>query len=186
MSLSDRKLGVTTVRERRPATQWRVISWLVGLAWPPIPLTLVLFPPVSWIPKPEGDWRIAALIVAAMALALTLWRIGRDRAAGRGPTTRLGVVWRFVLYGVLFGLAAQALALLSVMIMGWLGVSGVPQGLGVAETSFLLFGVGLLPVTVVAAISWAVWAGLATAFILFESAPAPVKRPAHLMGGAAD
>lgn len=175
-----------SIRERRPPGQWRFITWLVGLAWPPIPLTLILFPPRGWVPGPEGDWRLFALIVAALGLVLAMWRIGRDRAAGRGPQTRLGVVWRFLLFGAIFAVGVQAVALLSTMVMGWLGVAGLPQGLGVAETSFLIYGVGLLPLTAAIAAAWSVWAGLAAAFILYETAPEPMRAPPHILGETAD
>lgn len=181
-----RSASTRTIKERRPTTQWRVIAWLLGLAWPPIPLTLVLFPPRSWVPGPEGDWRLFALIAAALGLILAMWRLGRDRAAGRGPETRLGVVWRFLLFGAIFAVAAQVIALISTMVMGWLGVVGLPQGVGVAETSFLVYGVGLLPLTAVIAAAWSIWAGLVTAFVVFETAPEPMRAPPHILGQTAD
>ena len=175
-----------TIRERKPASQWAFITWVLGVLWPPIPLTLFTFQPRSWIPGLEGDWRLFALIIAAVALALAIWRIARARAAGRGPQTRLGVVWRFVLAGAICALAAQGLILLASMVMGWMGVAGVPQGLGVAETSFLVTGVGLLPLTTVIAAAWATWAGLVSAWLQYETAPEPLRTPPHMLRGAAD
>lgn len=172
------------IRTRKPFGRWGALAWLAGLAWPPIPITLLLFPPRTWMPGPEGDWRLFALIVAGVGLALTLWRIERERAAGRGPKTRLGLIWRFVFYGAMFALIVQALALLSVLVMGWISVAGVPQGLGVAETSFLVYGVGLMPLTGVIAAAWAVWAGLVTAVIAYEAAPPAARTPPHLLRGS--
>jgi hypothetical protein len=172
------------IQPRKPFARWGALAWLAGLAWPPIPITLLLFPPRSWIPGPEGDWRLFALIVAAAGLGFVLWRIERERKAGRGPRTRLGLIWRMVFHGAIFALGVQLIGLLSVLIMGWLGVSGLPQGLGVAETSFLVFGVGLLPLTGVIAAAWAVWAGLIAAVVAYETAPPSARTAPHILRGA--
>ena len=60
---------------------------LAGAAWPPLILTLPFWPPSSWIPGRELDWRLMVLIVGLIAVPVGLWRIliERRRSGRPGP-----------------------------------------------------------------------------------------------------
>ncbi len=159
--------GQVAVAPRRQ-TSARVAAAVAGAAWPPLILTLPFWPPNTWMPGPEMDWRLMILLVGLIATPLCLWRLGRERERHGRPATRLGVVWRFVFYGGLLAAGLQALVALAMAVAGWLEAGDPAQALGFTETTLLIFGVGFLPVAVMVGISYALWAGLCAAFIAYE------------------
>ncbi len=147
---------------------------VLGAAWPPLVLTLPLWPPANWMPALDMDWRLLVLVIGLIAVSAGVWAVSRERDRHARPTTRLGVIWRFMLYGGLLAATLQAGLALFTAVAGGVGSHDVGQAAGFAETALLIFGVGMLPVAVVVGISYALWAGLCVAFIAFR--PRPVVR----------
>ena len=71
----------------------------------------------------------------------------------------------------LLAAALEALLALILCILGWFEAGGIAQAAGATETTLLIYGVGLLPVAVMVAVSYALWAGLCVAFIAFGPRP---------------
>jgi len=151
------------------------LAVLAAVAWPPLILTLLIWPPQNWLPGREIDWRLVVLFIGLLAAPAGLWLLLRERRTSGGPTTRLGVVWRFMLYGGLLAAGLQTLIALVVMVLGWFEAGGFIQGLGATETILLIYGVAGLPVAILVGVSYALWAGLCVAFLAFGAAPAPVR-----------
>jgi len=148
-----------------------VLAALTGALWPPIPLTLLIWPPNNWLPSLEPDLRFVALIIGLFAVPVALWLLARERDQTGRPSTRLGVVWRFMFYGGLLAAALQALFALVLCGIGWFEAGGIAQAAGAIETTLLIYGVGGLPVAVMVGVSYALWAGLCAAFIAFRPQP---------------
>lgn len=146
-----------------------------GVLWPPLVITLLIWPPSNWIPGREIDWRLTVLFVGLLAVPAGLWAIRRERDKRGRPASRLGVVWRFMLYGGLLAAAAQTLLALAMMVFGWAASGDIGQGLGATETTLLIYGVAGLPVAILVGVSYALWAGLCAAFIAFDRAPEAVR-----------
>ena len=151
------------------------LAALAGIAWPPLILTLLVWPPQNWLPGREIDWRLTVLIIGLVAVPAGLWSIRRERDRRGRPASRLGVVWRFMLYGGLLAAAAQTVLAVVMMVYGWIQSADVAQAVGATETSLLIFGVGGLPIAILVGVSYALWAGLCAAFIAFVPAPEKVK-----------
>jgi hypothetical protein len=159
------------------------LAALAGALWPPIPITLVIWPPNSWIPSLGIDPRLVALIIGLIAVPAGLWMLSRERARTGRPSTRLGVVWRFMFYGGLLAAALEALFALVLCVIGWFEAGGLAQAAGATETTLLIYGVGLLPVAVMVGISYALWAGLCAAFIAFRPQPEVRDRLGLMVAG---
>lgn len=144
---------------------------LLGALWPPIPLTLLIWPPNKWIPSLEIDPRLVVLIIGLMAVPAGLWLLTRERQRTGRPSTRLGVVWRFMFYGGLLAAALEAAFALILCILGWFEAGGIAQAAGATETTLLIYGILLLPIAVMIGVSYALWAGLCAAFIAFRPQP---------------
>ena len=151
------------------------LAALGGILWPPLVLTLLVWPPQNWMPGREIDWRLTVLFIGLIAVPTGLWSIRRERDRRGRPGTRLGVVWRFMLYGGLLAAALQTLLALAVVVFGWVQSGDLGQGVGATETNLLIYGVGGLPVAILVGVSYALWAGLCAAFIAFVPAPEKVK-----------
>ena len=164
----------------RPSPAYPVLAALAGAAWPPLLLTLPFWPPSSWVPGRELDWRLGVLFIGLMAVPLGLWRIHVERQRADRPGSRLGVVWRFMLFGGLLAAGLQILLALVMTVLGWIEAGDFLQAMGATETILLIFGVGGLPIAMVVGVSYALWAGLCAAFIAYE-AKAPVKDRLGLM-----
>jgi len=147
------------------------LAALAGAFWPPIPITLMIWPPNNWLPSLEIDLRLVALVIGLLAVPGGLWLLARERERTGRPSTRLGVVWRFMFYGGLLAAGLQALFALALCILGWFEAGGIAQAAGATETTLLIYGVGLLPVAVMVGVSYALWAGLCVAFIAFMPQP---------------
>ena len=151
------------------------LAALAGVMWPPLVLTLLIWPPQNWLPGREIDWRLTVLFIGLIAVPTGLWSIRRERDRRGRPASRLGVVWRFMLYGGLLAAAAQTVLALAMMVFGWIASGDVGQGVGATETTLLIYGVAGLPVAILVGVSYALWAGLCAAFIAFARAPEKVK-----------
>lgn len=161
------------------------LAALAGVAWPPIILTLLIWPPENWMPGRDIDWRIVLLALGFIAVPAGLVAIRRERDRRGRPGTRLGIVWRFMLYGGLLAAALQTLVALLMVIIGLIASGDVLQGVGATETTLLIYGVGGLPIAVLVGVSYALWAGLCAAFIAFVPAPERVRDRLGLMSDPA-
>ena len=177
---SFRLPGATPVVWRRSRGA-RLAAVLAATAWPPLILTLAVWPPQNWLPGRETDWRLLVLLIGLIAAPAGLWLLARERAAVGRPETRLGVVWRFMLYGGLLAAGLQAGLAVVTMVVGWFQAGSVLQALGTTETILLIYGVAGLPVAILLGVSYALWAGLCAAFIAFAPAPTPVRDRLGLM-----
>ncbi|MBU3970434.1 MAG: hypothetical protein KKE42_09535 [Alphaproteobacteria bacterium] len=130
----------------------------------------------------EIDLRLVTLVIGLFAVPGGLWLLARERDRTGRPSTRLGVVWRFMFYGGLLAAGLQALFALALCILGWFEAGGIAQAAGATETTLLIYGVGLLPVAVMVGVSYALWAGLCAAFIAFRTQPEVRDRLGVLRG----
>lgn len=162
-----------------------VLAVILGALWPPLVITLRVWPPNNWAPGLEMDWRLVVLAIGAVAVPGGVWLLARERERSGRPATRLGVVWRFMFYGGLLAAALQALLALGLSVISWFEAEGVAEAAGATETTLLIFGVGGLPVAVILGVSYALWAGLCVAFIAFRPQP-EVRDRLGLMGDAAE
>ncbi|WP_051257053.1 hypothetical protein [Brevundimonas aveniformis] len=181
---SDKRLpGTALIHWRESPVVWAPVAWLASLAWPPIIITLLAWPPQAFSLGLDMDWRLLGLIWVAVGTAIGLWLLRREWRRSRTPTTRLGVIWRFTLFGAVLAVGAQLLLVFILLIGGWLRVTGPAQGLGVAETTFFIYGVGLLPITALVGAAFASWAGLMVSLIAFTRVPEPMRTPYHILKG---
>lgn len=172
--------GQTRVIWRRSAMA-QPLAVLAAAAWPPLIVTLLIWPPSNWRPGLETDWRLIVLAIGLIAAPAGLWLLARERERNGHPATRLGVVWRCMLYGGLLAAVAQTVFALTLTVLGWLEADGFLQGVGAGETTLLIYGVGGLPIAILVGVSYALWAGLCIAFIAFTPAPQRVKDRLGLM-----
>lgn len=159
------------------------LAALAGIAWPPLILTLLIWPPQNWVPGTDIDWRLVLLALGAVAVPAGLMIIRRERDRRGRPGTRLGIVWRFMLYGGLLAAGLQTLVALLMVIIGLVASGDVLQGIGATETTLLIYGVAGLPVAILVGVSYALWVGLCAAYIAFVPAPAAVRDRLGVMGG---
>lgn len=174
--MSRRFNGVDDLPGQRPVA-WRrsgaaiPLAVIAGVAFPPILLTLPVWPPESWLPGLDMDWRLFALFAGLLAVPAGVWALRRERERHGRPATRLGVVWRFTLFGGLLAGALMALLGLGVAITGAVRSADIGQAAGFSETALLIYGVLGLPVAIVGGVAYAMWAGLCVAFIAFADRP---------------
>jgi hypothetical protein len=167
--------GQATIHSR-PAPLYPILASVAGAAWPPLLLTLPFWPPKVVGVGRDLDWRLLVLLIGLVVVPLALWRIIEERRRSGRPGSRLGVVWRFMLFGGLAAAAVQVVWVLGMTMFGWFEAGDVMQALGATETTLLIFGVGGLPIAMVVGVSYALWAGLCAAFIAFEAKPAVKNR----------
>jgi hypothetical protein len=86
------------------------------------------------------------LFIGLIAAPTGLWLLGRERDRTGRPASRLGVIWRFMLYGGLLGAGLAVLFALIQVLIGAISSGSVMQALGSTETILLIYGVGGLPV----------------------------------------
>lgn len=155
----------------RREPQRTVLAVVLGVLWPPLWVTLAIWPPRNWTPGLEMDWRLKAIALGLLAVPAMLWLLAREiRRSGR-PATRLGVVWRFMFYGGLLAVVLAALFALGQVVLQWLNAANIGEGVGGSETTLLIYGVGGLPFAVVIGVAYALWAGLCVAFVAFSQQP---------------
>jgi hypothetical protein len=160
-----------------------LLAALAGIAWPPLIVTLLIWPPENWLPGRDIDWRLIVLLLGLLSVPAGLFAIRRERDRRGRPGTRFGIVWRFMLYGGLLAAAAQTGLALLVSVLGLIEAGSIIQGLGATETTLLIYGVGGLPVAILVGVSYALWAGLCAAFLAFAPAPARVRDRLGVLGG---
>ena len=148
-----------------------VAAGVAAVCWPPLVLTMAIWPPLNWIPGRETDWRLMLLLLGAIAVPLGLRLLKNERERSGRPATRLGIVWRFMFYGGLLAAGLQAVMAITMMVLGLFEAGSVWQAMGATETTLLIYGVLMLPPAIVVGVSYALWAGLCIAFLAFEHAP---------------
>lgn len=168
----------------RPTRAAIPLAALAGMAWPPLILTLLIWPPQNWVPGADIDWRLVLLALGAVAVPAGLMILRRERDRRGRPGTRLGIVWRFMLYGGLLAAGLQTLVALLMVIIGLVASGDVLQGMGATETTLLIYGVAGLPVAILVGVSYALWAGLCAAFIAFVPAPERVRDRLGMMNNS--
>ncbi len=164
----------------RPSGAATPLAVLAGAAWPPL-LTLVFWPPRNWTPGLDTDWRLVMLFVGLIATPIGIWALRGERERTGRPDTRMGIVWRFMLFGGLLAAALQTAMTLILVVLGWFEAGDVAQAVGATETKLLIYGLGGLPIAVILGVSYALWAGLCVAFIAFMPKPPTVKDRLGLM-----
>ena len=165
--------GLKRVAPQR-STQRFVLAALAAAAWPPLIITLIVWPPENWASGVDTDWRLVLLVIGMAAAPIGLWLMHQSHARTGRPSTRLGVVCRFMVFGGLLAAAVQTLIAVVMSLLSLIASQSLVQGLGAIETTLLIFGVAGLPLAVLVGVSYALWAGLCAAFIAF--APAPVVK----------
>ncbi|MBA4000182.1 phthalate transporter [Brevundimonas sp.] len=173
--------GQAPIKWRGMPGLWALIATLAAIAWPPLILTLPLMPPSQIMPGFDMDWRLQVLIAGVIAVPLGMYMLARERDRSGSPSTRLGVIWRFLLYGGLLAALLQVLTALVMTGMRWVEAGALAQSLGAAETTLLIFGVAGLPLAMLIGLSYALWAGLCVALIAFTPRPPPVRPRAGLL-----
>lgn len=149
-----------------------VLAVVLGVLWPPLWVTLAIWPPRNWLPGLEMDWRLKLIVLGLIIVPAILWLLARERQRSGRPSTRLGVVWRFMFYGGLISVVLAALFALSQVVLQWMNAANLGEGVGGSETTLLIYGVGGLPFAVVIGVAYALWAGLCVAFVAFSPQPA--------------
>jgi hypothetical protein len=147
------------------------LAAVAGVLWPPLVISLAIWPPENWIPGPEMDWKLALILLGGLAVPAGLWLLARERERTGRPATRLGVVWRFMFYGGLLAAALGAVFAVAQAVVQWLNAASFGEGVGGSETSLLIYGVGGLPIAVLIGVAYALWAGLCAAFVAFTPQP---------------
>lgn len=166
--------GQSRVMLKDGAPVWLLLAWVVGMVWPPLWATMLTAPPTVIEPSAHTDWRILAVLLSALGIALAIALILRETKRTGRPSTRLGIIWRFLMYGAVIAAASQTLLMLAIGVESLLTSAPLQQKLGGLETIVLIYGVAGLPFAMLVGISHALWAGLAVALIAFR------KRPARL------
>jgi len=176
------------VEWRRPLGLYNALGWLAAVAWPAIVGTLIIFPPTREAGGILHDWRLKALIAAGLAVAAIMYLIRGEREREGGPSSRLGIMARFLLFGFIFSLAALILVVLGFSVLAAFGNEGFLPALGGIESTLFLFGVAGLPVALMMGVSYALWAGAMVALISFASPrpTVPKARVSALFGGPPD
>lgn len=175
--------GRSPVMWRRNRSMAVPIACLAGALWPPLFVSLTVLPPTRWIPHEGGvDWRILAIVLALVAVPAGVRLIGREQDRKGRPSTRLGVIWRFLLYGGLLAATVQLIVAVVMIVLNAIGAQSLGNALGAIETTILIYGVAGLPFALMVGISHALWAGLCVAFIAFQKRPPAVRPRVGVLG----
>lgn len=173
---------------REPVGLYTFVGWLSAVAWPAIVGTLIAFAPTREAGGLLHDWRLKALVAAGIAIAAIIWLVKGEREREGGPSSRLGIIARFLLFGFIFSLAALILVVLGFAIFSAFGNEGFLPALGGIESTLFLFGVMFLPFALMVGLSYALWAGVMVSVITFAPpvATVPRARVSALFGGELD
>ena len=173
--------GQAAIKWRDSPGLWALLAGLAAVAWPPVILTFPFMPPSQVMPGFDMDWRLQVLIAGVIAVPVGMYMLARERDRSGSPSTRLGVIWRVLLYGGLLAAALQVLTALVMLGLRWAEAGALSQSLGAAETTLLIYGVAGLPLAMLIGLSYALWAGLCVALIAFTPRPPPVRPRAGLL-----
>lgn len=158
--------GTARIDLRDPPGFWLTLAWLTAVLWPPLPITLIVWPSQHTAAATLRDWRFPTLAAGAIGVALILWLIQKERTREGTPRTRLAVIIRFVAWGFLFSLLAAVTVAIAVALWALLGQGDVYQRLGEMKTA-LIMGLASLPIALLVGVSYALWSGLAASLVAF-------------------
>ncbi|MDO1559177.1 phthalate transporter [Brevundimonas sp. 2R-24] len=167
--------GLKPLIWREPRGPWTLAAWLLAVAWPPLVITLLLFPPQELGVALGSDWRLTAMVVGLIGVPFGIALIDRERRRGVAPLTRLGIVWRFVLFGAVGSVIGELILTLVMIVNRFIGIGDLLRAASGAETAVLLYGVGFLPFAMLVGASYAAWAGLAVSLLAFTPKPERVR-----------
>lgn len=170
----ERWLGAEKVVPRR-TPQARIAASLLAAAWPPIIVTLFVWPPHNWFSGLDTDWRVVLLVVGLIASPIGLLRLENARRPNDLPWTRRAVVARYVIYGGVLATLLQILIALALSVLAAMAGQSIVQGIGAIETVLLIFGVAGIPVAIMVGISYALWGGVCVAYLGYKKAPPPIR-----------
>lgn len=172
--------GTTRIDLRDPPGVWVTLAWITAVLWPPLPITLIVWPSQRTATAMLRDWRFTALAAGAIGVALILWLIDKERLREGAPRTRLGIIVRFVAYGFMFSLLAAVTVAIVIALFALLGQGDVYQRLGEMKTA-LIMGLASLPLALIVGVSYALWSGLAASIVAFVPR-SPVRLRHALLG----
>jgi hypothetical protein len=159
--------GTARVDWREPPVLWITLGWLAAVLWPPLPVTMLLWPANTASGGQYRDWRVIAAVLGAISIAATMRLIERERRREGQPRTRFGVAVRFVTYGFLFSVGGGLiLAVLGAFSTAIFATGDIVRRLAEFKASLLL-GLVSLPLALTIGVSYAVWAGLVASIISF-------------------
>ncbi|HWE47636.1 MAG TPA: hypothetical protein VG407_16570 [Caulobacteraceae bacterium] len=164
---------------RGPASLWVALAWLLAVLWPPLPLTLIFWPSNNTGLMTIKDPRAVALILGAVSVTVTLMMIDRERKRDGTPRTRLGVLMRFIGYGFVFTVIAVAALAIVLALMEAFSYGDLFRRMGEAKATMWVALV-MMPLILLAGVSYTVWSGVVTSLIAFGPRPASV-RPRHFL-----
>lgn len=173
-------IGLAKAEWRHSPWAWTPLAWLLAVLWPPVSLTLLVFPPAPH--AVFSDWRLWAMAAAAIGVGGALFLIARERDRDGHPSTRLGVIMRFFIYGALFTVAAQVLAAIALAFATAPFLEGVGPFLGALKSTLFVIGVAAAPFALMVGLSYALWAGAVVAFVAFAPKPPSVRLHAMNFG----
>jgi hypothetical protein len=165
---------------RGPASLWVGLAWLLAVLWPPLPLTLIIWPSDKTGLMTIQDPRAIALVLGAASVTITLMLIDRERKRDGTPRTRLGVLMRFIGYGFVFTVVATAVFAVGLALMQAFSYGDLFRRMGEAKAT-LLMAVALMPLILLAGVSYMVWSGLVASFVAFGPRPANTRPRNFLM-----
>lgn len=166
-SIIDRFPGGERVAPRN-SPQSKILAVLLAAAWPPLLVTLPIWPPHHYWAGLDTDWRLVLLAVGLIATPIFMARLAKAKRPNNAPWTRRAVVARYVIYGGLLTAVLQILmTLILAIVAGFSGESFV-QALGAIETVVLVFGVLGVPLALMVGVSYALWGGLCVAYIGYK------------------
>lgn len=168
-----RGFGFSKAEWRPSPWLWTPVAWILAVAWPPVSATLLLFPAATG--GALGDWRVKAMVAAALGVGAGLWLIARERRTSGTPYTRVGVVMRFFVLGAVFTAALIVSAAFLLALASAPFADGFGAFFGALKTTLFLFGVAGAPVGLLIGLSYALWAGLVVAAVAFSAKPVPVR-----------
>ena len=168
---------------RGPASLWVALGWVLAVLWPPLPLTLIFWPSDKTGLMTIEDPRAIALVLGAISVTVTLVMINRERKRDGTPRTRLGVLMRFIAYGFVFTVVAVAVFAIGLSLMQAFSYGDLFRRMGEAKAT-LLMAVAIMPLILLAGVSYMVWSGVVASLIAFGPRPTDTRPRNFLMNEA--
>ncbi|HEY3814782.1 MAG TPA: hypothetical protein VGL66_16310 [Caulobacteraceae bacterium] len=161
-----RTLATNKIDWRGPASLWVALAWVLAVLWPPLPLTLLLWPSDKTGLMTIEDPRAIGMVLGAISVTLTFIMIDRERKRDGTPRTRLGIFVRFIAYGFVFTVVAIAVFAIGLSLLQAFSYGDLFRRMGEAKAT-LLMAVAIMPLVLVAGVSYTVWSGVIAALIAF-------------------
>ena len=165
---------------RGPASLWVGLAWLLAVLWPPLPLTLIVWPSNKTGLMTIEDPRAIGLVLGAISVTVTFMLIDRERRRDGTPRTRMGVFMRFIAYGFVFTVVAVALFAIGLALLQAFSYGDLFRRMGEAKAT-LLMAVAIMPLVLLAGVSYTVWSGVVASFVAFGPKTASTRPRNFLM-----